>query len=78
MATSNKRAEKGAGPADKALKVVSRRPSFWRAGIEFTAEPKILPLNEITEAQREAICLEGLPGGQLVVNLVDTPAAEKA
>jgi hypothetical protein len=69
MAT--KKTEKGAGPADKGLRVTARCDSFWRGGHQFGPEPRVIPLNELTEVQREQICTEGLPGGKLVVDLVD-------
>ena len=66
-------------PADKGLRVISRRPSFWRAGRQFGAVPSDVPLSELTEEQEEQIRAEGQPGGQLVVQDIDiTPAEDTA
>jgi hypothetical protein len=62
-----------AGPADKALEVTARRASFWRAGLQFTTEPRVLPLAELSAEQAEQIRAEG-DGGQLVVTEIDLPA----
>lgn len=74
MATSNKKAAQAAGPASKGLEVSSRCPSFWRGGHQFTAEPRVLALADLTAEQAEQIRAEGEPGGQLVVGEVDIPA----
>lgn len=70
MATKNKAAQ-AAGPADKGLEVTSRRPSFWRGGHQFTAEPRVLKLADLSPLQAEQIRAEGEPGGQLIVSEVD-------
>ncbi|HRD86154.1 MAG TPA: hypothetical protein PLF63_13400 [Rubrivivax sp.] len=67
MATSKKNA---AGPAGKGLEVSSRRALFWRAGLQFGPEPRVLPLAELSAEQAEAIRAEG-DGGQLLVREVD-------
>lgn len=74
MATTNKKQPAAAGPAGKALQVTSRRQSFWRGGLQFTHEPRVVPLADITPEQAEAIRAEGEPGGQLVVDEIDLPA----
>jgi hypothetical protein len=71
-------AAKAAGPAGKGLEVSSRRPSFWRGGQQFTTEPRVLALAELSAEQAEQIRAEGEPGGQLVVTEVDIPAPAKA
>jgi hypothetical protein len=58
-----------AGPAGTGLKVTSRPESFWRGGLQFTREPRVLPLAELTPEQADAIRAEG-DGGQLVVEEV--------
>lgn len=70
-----KRAEASAG---KALKVTARRESFWRGGLQFTGDPRIVPLDTITAEQEERIRAEGQPGGMLVVEEVDLPAGQAA
>ncbi|MGA0610563.1 HI1506-related protein [Caldimonas sp. KR1-144] len=60
-------AQRVAGAPIKALKVISRRDSFRRAGFEFTGEAKTLPLDELTDDQVEALKAEPL----LVVSEVD-------
>jgi len=66
--TTNKAApQRVAGAPIKALKVISRRDSFRRAGFEFTGEAKTLPLDELTDDQVEALKTEPL----LVVNEVE-------
>lgn len=71
MATKPHTREKVAGRATEGFQVVAKRGSFWRAGMHFTSEPRILPLSEITELQAEQLYAEGQPGGQLVVTQVD-------
>ena len=78
MATKSKAAPKAAGPAGKGLEVSSRRASFWRGGHQFTTEPRVLALADLSEEQAEQIRAEGEPGGQLVVAEVDIPAPGKA
>lgn len=73
MATAAK--SKAAGPATKGLKVVSRPASFRRGGHTFTAEPTVIPLDQLTEEQ-----LEQITGDKnLVVQEVDIepPAEDK-
>ncbi len=67
MATATK--TKAAGPANKALRVITRRDGFRRAGIEFSGT-KIIPLNELTAEQAEAIKAETT---MFVVDEIDTP-----
>lgn len=69
MATANSKAAKGVGPADKGIQVVSRPPSFRRAGFVFTAEPTVIPLSELTEEQGRALISEP----NLVCTPVDIP-----
>jgi len=38
MVTSNTKKDETAGPANKGLKVVAKRASFWRGGIQWGAE----------------------------------------
>ena len=52
MAT--KKIEPGEGPA-MALRVVSRREGFRRGGHVFGAEPKVIPLTDLTEEETDAI-----------------------
>lgn len=61
----------GAGPATKGLRVVARPDSFWRGGLQFTKEPRTIPLSELTPAQVEEITEEPL----LVVTEVDIEVA---
>lgn len=70
MATKNK-AARAAGPADKGLQVSSKRESFWRGGQQFTTEPRVVPLADLSPEQAEQIRAEGEPGGQLVVAEID-------
>lgn len=73
MATAAK--SKAAGPATKGLKVVSRPASFRRGGHTFTADPTVIPLDQLTEVQ-----LEQITGDKnLVVQEVDIepPAEDK-
>lgn len=73
MATKKPQAPAAAGPATRGLKVVSRRPSFCRAGRQFTGEPTVIPLSELTEDQVDALKAEPM----LVVQEVDIePEAE--
>jgi hypothetical protein len=68
----------GAAPAHDAIEVLSKRESFWRGGIKWTSQPRVVPLADLTEQQLELITAEGNPGGQLVVrfvNLADLPSA---
>lgn len=58
---------KGAGPASKGLSVVARAQQFCRAGLRFGPEATVVPLNELSEEQAEAI--RGEP--MLVVAEVD-------
>ena len=46
MATTNK--HKPAGPATKGLQIVSRPATFMRCGRQFTADPTVIPLAELT------------------------------
>lgn len=71
MATANSKAAKGAGPADKGIQVISRPPSFRRAGRVFTSEPTVIPLSELTEEEGMALVNEP----NLVCTPVDIPAA---
>lgn len=65
MAT--KKTEKpAAGPAAAGIRVTALGASFWRAGLQFTREPRELSLAELTPEQLELIRDEG-DGGQLVV-----------
>lgn len=48
------------GPAGRGLRVVSRPDSFWRAGMLFTIEPRVLPYSELTEEQADDIKSEPL------------------
>lgn len=73
MAT--KKQTQSAGPAERGLEVTARRDSFWRAGLQFTREARVVPLAELTPEQADAIRAEG-DGGQLVVSEVDIPAAK--
>lgn len=76
MATANRNktsAPKAAGEPTKGLGVTARRDSFWRAGLQFTRDERIVPLSDITPEQEEAIRAEG-DGGQLVVRDVDIAA----
>ena len=71
MATSKSKAQRNAaGEPTRGLAVVSRRESFWRAGLQFTREERVVPLADLTPEQAEAIVAEG-DGGQLVVREVD-------
>lgn len=67
---------KAAGPATRGLKVVSRPASFRRGGHTFTADPKTIPFDQLTEEQVEQITNDK----NLVVVEVDIepPAEEKA
>jgi hypothetical protein len=49
MATAKK--DKAAGAATEGLRVVSRPATFRRAGINFSAEPRVIPLSELTDEQ---------------------------
>jgi len=69
MATKKRPA---AGPADKALRVTAKRPSFWRSGLEFGATPRVVSLADLTPEQAEAIREEPM----LVVEDVDAEAAK--
>lgn len=57
MATSK---PKAAGPATRGLSITSRPESFWRIGRQFTGEPTVIPLSELTEAQVEELTTEPL------------------
>ena len=61
---------KAAGPATKGLQIVSRPETFFRAGIQFTQEPRVVPLSDLSPDQVEALFNEP----KLVVNEVDIPA----
>lgn len=74
MATSNKQPAK-AGKADKGLKVMTRVGTFWRGGRQWTTEEQTVSLAELTPEQAQQIRDEGAPGGQLIVEEVDIPAA---
>ncbi len=50
MASAAKK-DKAAGAATEGLRVVSRPATFRRAGYNFSAEPRVLPLSELTEEQ---------------------------
>ena len=78
MATRNNKQprEKAAGPGNRGFQVVAKRGSFWRGGLHFGSEPRIVPLSELTELQAEQIFEEGQPGGQLVVTQVDIEAEQ--
>jgi len=69
MATRN---PKTAGPATQGLKIVSRPASFCRAGRQFTSDPTIIPLSELTPDQAEALKAEP----NLVVTEVDIEPAD--
>lgn len=73
MATAAK--SKAAGPATKGLKVVSRPASFRRGGHTFTADPTVIPLDQLTEEQVQQITGDK----NLVVQEVDieSPAEDK-
>lgn len=57
MATA--KTKKAAGAATEGLKVTSRPATFRRAGHSFSAEPRVIPLSELTEEQVSQI--EGDP-----------------
>lgn len=59
--------DKPAGPATKGARIVSRPPTFRRAGLVFTAEARVIPLSELTENQLEQLANEP----NLVVTQVD-------
>jgi len=42
----------------KVLEIVSRPPSFWRAGRMFTTEPIQIPLAELTQNEIKALKAE--------------------
>lgn len=67
MATAAKK--KAAGPADKGLRVVTKRDGFRRAGIEWSGTT-VVPLSDLTDDQVEALKSEPM----LVVDEVDVPA----
>lgn len=76
MATANK--SKAAGPATKGLKVVSRPASFRRGGHTFTAEPKTIALDQLTEEQAEQIKTDmNLVVQEVDINLPDEEKAPK-
>lgn len=58
---------KAAGVATKGLSVISKRASFYRGGMEFGSDARIVPLSDLTEAQAEQIRAEPM----LVVTEVD-------
>ncbi|MFZ5566672.1 MAG: hypothetical protein ACOY95_06690 [Pseudomonadota bacterium] len=72
MATANSKAAKGAGPADKGIQVISRPPTFRRAGRVFTSEPTVIPLSELSEEEGQALVNEP----NLVCTPVDIPSAD--
>lgn len=59
-----------AGPNTKGLKIVSRPASFMRCGRQFTAEPTIIPLSELTPDEVARLTAEPA----LVVTEVDIGA----
>lgn len=70
-----------AGAADKGLRVAHKAPgSFWRGGNEFSGEPRVIALADLTPEQADEIRAEGEKvGGWLVVTEVDIePAAVAA
>lgn len=69
MATK-KQAKPAAGPDNKGLQVTARSNSFWRGGRQFTREPQVVPLADLTPEQLDEILAEG-DGGELVVIEVD-------
>jgi hypothetical protein len=52
MATSK---NQSAGPKNKGLRVVAKRGSFYRAGLQFGSEPRTIALADLTPEQVEAI-----------------------
>lgn len=60
------------GPPDMGLKVVSRPPTFRRAGFAFSAEPTTIRASDISEAQGVAITNDS----NLVVQPVEMPPEE--
>lgn len=69
MATNPK--QKPAGPETRGLKIVARPASFRRCGRQFSGEPTVIPLSELTND--EVAQLQAEP--QLVVTEVDLPSA---
>lgn len=64
---------KAAGPETKGLRVVSRPPTFRRAGFTFSSEARTIPLSEVSQDQVDLLKGES----NLVVSEVDIePAAE--
>lgn len=70
MATASKTKAAPAGASTRGIKVVSRPASFWRAGIQFTDQPRVIALSDLTAEQYEAITNEP----KLVVTEVDLAA----
>ena len=68
MATTK---HKPAGPATRGLSIVSRPPTFMRCGRQFSAEPRVVPLAELSD--EEVTRLKDEPN--LVVSEVDIPEA---
>lgn len=61
----------------KVLRVVAKRDSFRRAGVEFSAEPKDLPLETLSEDARQAILADpSLVAHEVEINAIDTAADE--
>jgi hypothetical protein len=73
MATVNKK--KAAGAATEGLKVTSRPPTFRRAGYAFSAEPRVIPLSELSEEQLALIEADTSLVSQRVAIEVDAAAA---
>lgn len=73
MATSK---PKAAGPANKGLEVIAKRPQFYRGGQCFTQEPRVVALADLSTEQAEQILAEGEPGGMLIVREVAIEAAK--
>lgn len=59
--------KKAAGPADKGLRIVSRKDSFRRCGRAFGIEPVVIALADLSD--EEVALLENEP--QLLVARVD-------
>lgn len=76
MATAAKK-DKAAGAATEGLRVVSRPATFRRAGYNFSAEPRVIPLSELSEEQVALIEGETNLVATRVEIKPDTPA-EKA
>lgn len=70
MATTKK--DKPAGGAGEGLKVTSRPATFRRAGYQFSAEARVIPLSDLTEEQVEQITQDPNLVSQIVK--IETPA----